>query len=183
LNPGFNRDRLRAYLRRGQIIAYPTRGCFGLGCLPNHPLALKRLIRLKGRPQKKGMIVVADKLTALSPLIAPLSPELKARAMAQWPGHWTWVVPARRGVSPLLRGRHRTLAVRLDNYPPVRALCGAIGALTSTSANRAGEKPLRFARSVRQRFGSSVKVLPGHCERGARPSTVADLLTGKLFRA
>jgi L-threonylcarbamoyladenylate synthase len=46
--------RLRAYLKRGGIIAYATESCFGLGCDPANRRAVRRILRLKGRPQSKG---------------------------------------------------------------------------------------------------------------------------------
>lgn len=175
---------LSAHLRRGGLIAYPTRGCFGLGCLPLHLPALRRLLRLKRRTRAKGLIVVADHPRRLRRLVAPLPPELSARAASRWPGHWTWLMPAAVRVPGALRGSSGRIAVRVDDFAPVRALChGLRGALVSTSANRAGEHPARSVREVRRMFGNRVRVLPGRCQRGARPSTIADLASGRILRA
>ncbi len=174
---------LAAHLRRGGLVAYATRGSFGLGCLPLHTRALRRLVRLKRRPIQKGLIVVADQMRRLRPLIEPLTPAQAQRAAERWPGHWTWLMPARRRVPALLRGHHRQLAVRVDDYPPVRALCRALGtALVSTSANRSGQPPARSTRAVRRLFGRRVWVVPGRCQPGARASTIADLASGRILR-
>ncbi len=175
---------LAAHLRRGGLIACATRGSFGLGCLPTHVPALRRLVALKRRPLHKGLIVVADRLSRLRGLVQPLSADLQQRAEQRWPGHWTWLVPATRRAPFLLRGRHHQLAVRVDDYPPVQRLCRRLGmALVSTSANRSGQKPARTARQVRRMFGARVRVLPGRCQRGARASTIADLRSGRILRA
>ena len=50
-------DALRAYLRRGGLIAYPTESCYGLGCDPRNLRALKRLIAFKDR---KGRIPAVE---------------------------------------------------------------------------------------------------------------------------
>ena len=50
---------LQHYLRSGGVIAYPTESCFGLGCDPKNRLAVQRLLRIKGRPQRKGLIIIA----------------------------------------------------------------------------------------------------------------------------
>jgi len=71
--------RLKNHLRRGGLIAYPTESCYGLGCLPTHTKALKKLIRLKRRPQHKGMIVIGDTLDRLRTLSALTS------LRATWP--------------------------------------------------------------------------------------------------
>jgi L-threonylcarbamoyladenylate synthase len=174
---------LAAHLRAGGLIAYATRGCFGLGCLPGHVTALRRLVRLKRRPIAKGLIVVADRRERLRRLMAPLAPELAERAAQRWPGHWTWLVPVAAGVPGLLRGRSRRLAVRVDNYPPVRGLCARLAtALVSTSANRSGQRPARTTREARRAFAGQVWIVPGRCERHARPSTIADLSSGRVLR-
>ena len=46
-------------LLRGGVIAYPTEGVFGLGCLPDDPLAIQRLLDIKQRDAAKGLILIA----------------------------------------------------------------------------------------------------------------------------
>ena len=74
--------RLKNHLKRGGLIAYPTESSYGLGCLPTHTQALKKLIRLKRRPQHKGMIVIGDTLDRLRPLLHPLG-ETDRRLLGQ----------------------------------------------------------------------------------------------------
>ena len=76
-SPG-NVRAIAAHLRGGGLIAYATRGAFGLGCLPFHRRALRRLVRLKRRPERKGLIVVADRQARLRRLMRPLTPALAA---------------------------------------------------------------------------------------------------------
>ncbi|MBM4190566.1 MAG: Sua5/YciO/YrdC/YwlC family protein, partial [Betaproteobacteria bacterium] len=60
------RDRaLQHHLRHGGVIAYATESCFGLGCDPRNRVAVQRLLRLKGRPQAKGLILIASHLAQL----------------------------------------------------------------------------------------------------------------------
>jgi len=66
------RTGLAAYLKRGGVIAYPTESCYGLGCDPRNPRALKRLIRLKGRDAAKGLLLIADQFKRLQPFVRPL---------------------------------------------------------------------------------------------------------------
>ena len=53
--------RLKNHLKRGGLIAYPTESCYGLGCLPTHTKALKKLIRLHRRAPPQGMIGIGAK--------------------------------------------------------------------------------------------------------------------------
>lgn len=174
---------LQAFLRSGGVIAYPTESCFGLGCDPTNAHALRRLLRIKGRPQRKGLIVIAQGLSQLKPLIAPVTPEQKQRMFERWPGPHTWLVPASQRCSALLRGRHTSLAVRVTANPFAANLCRNAGmALVSTSANHNGRVPAKTTRECRRLFGSRVRVLPGKTGGASKPSTIQDLITGKILR-
>ena len=45
-------DKAAKVLRRGGVIAYPTEGVFGLGCLPHNLAAVQRLLNIKQREVK-----------------------------------------------------------------------------------------------------------------------------------
>ena len=46
-------------LLRGGVIAYPTEGVFGLGCLPDNLSAVQRVLHIKQRESDKGLILIA----------------------------------------------------------------------------------------------------------------------------
>jgi len=174
---------LRVHLQRGGLIAYPTESCYGLGCDPRNPRALKRLIRLKGRSAAKGMLLVADHYKRLLPFLRPLRPADLARMQRSWPGPVTWVVPASASCSPLLTGGRATIAVRVTAHPGAARLCRSAGmALVSTSANKSGQKPAKTAAQCRRIFGKRVRVIDGRIGTRRRPSTLIDLATGTVLR-
>ncbi|MCB5191119.1 Sua5/YciO/YrdC/YwlC family protein [Methylobacillus arboreus] len=174
---------LQHFLRSGGVIAYPTESCFGLGCDPTHPLAIKRLLRIKGRPQRKGLIVIASQFSQLKNLILPVSPEQKQRMFERWPGPHTWLAPAAKRCPALLRGKHSSLAVRVTANPFAADLCRKAGmALVSTSANHNGRVPAKTTRECYRLFGNRVRVLPGRTGGAGKPSTIQDLITGKIVR-
>ncbi len=181
---------LRAFLRRGGLIAYATQAVFGLGCDPRSPRGLRRLLALKRRPAHKGLIVIADRQERLARFHQPLTPSQQLRAQSRWPGAHTWLMPAAARVPVALRGRHRRagqvprIALRVDAHPDAVALCRRLKmALVSTSANRAGQRPLKSARACQRQFGGRVRVLPGRVKAHCRPSTVADLLSDQVLRS
>ena len=180
---------LRAYLRRGGLIAYATQAVFGLGCDPRSARGVRRLLALKRRPAHKGLIVIADRPERLAPFHQPLTPAQRQRAQSRWPGAHTWLMPAAARVPVALRGRHRQpgqhprMALRVDAHPDAVALCRRLKmALVSTSANRAGRRPLKRARDCRRQFGERVRVIPGRVKAHCRPSTIADLLSDQVLR-
>ncbi|MBW8307402.1 MAG: L-threonylcarbamoyladenylate synthase [Thiobacillus sp.] len=174
---------LRAHLRRGGLVAYPTESCYGLGCDPRNLRALKRLIQLKGRDAAKGLLLVADHIKRLQPFMKPPSTADRTRMQRSWPGPVTWVVPAASACPPLLTGGRPTIAVRVTAHPVAARLCRSLGmALVSTSANKSGQKPAQTAAECRRMFGAQVRVIAGRIGQRRRPSTLIDLATGTVLR-
>jgi len=167
-------------LKQGGIVAYATEYCFGLGCDPFNRDAVLRLLRLKRRPVKKGLIVLAANTGQLTPYLNDIPPQVAA----SWPGPHTWLLFPRPGVPGWITGRHPKLAARVTAHAQASALCHAAGmAIISTSANRAGESPARTDREVIRRLGKLVDfVLPGNVGNARLPTPIRDGVTGALVR-
>jgi L-threonylcarbamoyladenylate synthase len=173
---------LRAYLKHGGVIAYSTESCFGLGCDPRNRAAVKKILRLKHRPWRKGLILVAANLQQVRRYIQPVSQVQQQTLSQHWPGPYTFLLPISKRAPKLVTGKHRTLAVRVSAYPDVARLTWMFGPLVSTSANVAGGKPLTSATAVQRAFGSAVRVLPGRVGKHKKPSVIIDLQSGKTLR-
>ena len=187
--PSDSRTGLRAteaarVLHGGGIVAYPTEGVYGLGCLPTDLDALERLLRLKRRSWRKGLPLIAATLEQLTPFVMLGEVARREEILASWPGPVTWVLPARAETSELLTGGRDTLAVRITDHATSRALClRAASPLVSTSANRAGRAPLRNARAVRLALGTEVDyVLAGPLGGLEQPTAIRDGQTGAYLR-
>jgi len=171
-------------LRAGGIVAYPTEAVYGLGCDPRDTRALNRLLEIKQRDPHKGFIMIGASFDQLEPYLAALDDNTRAHVLPTWPGPVTWLLPARDDVSPLLRGAHHTLAVRVTAHPLAAALCRAFGgALVSTSANRSNASPARTAEQVRAQLGADLDyLLEGAVGNAANPTEIRDAATGALLR-
>jgi len=177
---------LRHFLKSGGVIAYPTESIFGLGCDPNNRKAVQRILRLKGRPQRKGLILVADCLNKLQAYMAPLNDTQTSTMLQSWQnparGH-TWLAPAARHCPKWLTGKHTTLAVRVSNHALTARLSKESGsALVSTSANRSGCQPAKTTRECYRLFGKQVRVIKGLTGRAKKPSIIQDLASSKIIR-
>ena len=181
-----SRGRALCALGRGEVVLCPTEAVWGLSCDPANPVALRRLLALKRRPPRKGMILVAADRAALRPWVARWRADQDRRLAATWPGPTTWVMRARRPVSPLLSGGRPRLAVRISAHPAVREMCMDYGgALVSTSANLTGTAPARGSRlaALRRFPGHRLPVWPGELGDAERPSRIIDLESGTVLRA
>jgi L-threonylcarbamoyladenylate synthase len=176
-------DAICAHVRDGGVIAYATESCFGLGCDPWNIEAIKKILRLKRRPWQKGLIVVASELAQLRQLIQPLGAKQRISTEQYWPGPYTFLLPRSKRAPRILSGRHQKLAVRISAHPDVMRLCTVLDmALVSTSANRAGAKPIKVARECERLFGADVMVVEGRIGKRRRPSVIMDLETKQILR-
>ncbi len=162
---------LAAHLRRGGLIAYPTESCYGLGCDPGNYRAVQRLLRLKQRPQHKGLILIAARYAQVDRYIQPLATE--AQLQAAGANVITYLMPARPTAPRHLRGKHHTLAIRFTAHPFARQLCRQLPhALVSTSANRSGCRSIKTYAECQRQFGHAVWVLRGQIGQRKQPSSI-----------
>lgn len=175
--------RISARLASGGLIAYPTESCYGLGCDPRNRNAVRSLLKLKQRPQHKGLILIASEYAQLLPYIQPRSATEQTRLKNDGARAITYLMPARRTCPRWLRGTHSTLAVRITAHPQAAALCKTLNmALVSTSANRSGDRPARTYADCRRRFGATALVLPGRVGTRKKPSTIRAWADGRIIR-
>ena len=102
-----------------------------------------------------------------------------------WPGRVTLVFEAADIVPRYLTAGTGKIGIRLSGHPVAAALCTACDSpLVSTSANPAGRPPARNALGVRLMFGSAVDfIVHGEVGGADSPTSIRDLVTGKLIRA
>lgn len=175
-------ERAADILLAGGVVAYPTEGVFGLGCLPDDGEALLKLLAIKQRDPSKGMILIAADSTQLEGWIG-LAPGESLPAPD--PGHpTTWIVPPGPRTHPLVRGSNTGVAVRITTNPVAAALCRAVGSpLVSTSANYSGRPVARNRFVLRRQFGQRVDyVVPGDCGPVSGASEIRDFRSGKVLR-
>ena len=169
-------------LLRGGVIAYPTEGVFGLGCLPDDSQAVQRVIDAKQRDAAKGLILIAAHAGQLEGWIdLPAGSSLPDPD----PDHpVTWIVPPGPKVTPALCGSHATVAVRLTTNPTAKALCEAADTpLVSTSANLSGRPTARNRFVLRRQMRNVVDyIVPGDCGPASGPSEIRDFASGRVLR-
>jgi L-threonylcarbamoyladenylate synthase len=177
-------DQAARTILAGGVVAYPTEAVYGIGCLPHNEQGLRRILRLKRRDARRGLIVVAADIGQLENLAQFPDAVSTDRLLPGWPGPVTYVVPAGCSASPLLTGGRATIAVRISDHPIVRRLCLRTGsALVSTSANFSGHPPALSALGVRRTIGPEIDlVLAGPLGNQQKPTEIRDLETGNILR-
>ncbi|MGD8112604.1 L-threonylcarbamoyladenylate synthase [Vibrio sp. TRT 21S02] len=173
-------------LQQGEVIAYPTEGVFGVGCDPDNPEAIQKLLTLKQRPVEKGLILIAASYEQLLPYIdeTQLTAEQLSTVQATWPGPVTWIMPCSDKVSHWVSGQFDSIAVRVTDHPLVQKMCNAFGKpLTSTSANLTGQPPCMTTEEVELQLGERlVAILHGETSGRNKPSEIRDAKTSQILR-
>lgn len=167
-------------LHAGQVIAYPTEGVWGLGCDPFNEEAISMLLKMKGRSENKGLILIGSNLKQFSAFIE--IDKYKDKLLEKWPGPHTWLVPPRKNISKLIIGNNQNIALRLSSHKEVIELCEKFeGALISSSANKENSPTLESPKQIRDVF-PGISVLEGNLGGLNHPSKIQDLITGEVIR-
>jgi len=179
-------DLIVDYLKRGQVIAYPTDTVYGLGCDAGNAEAIKKINKIKEEKTNKPLLVLMSDFKMLQKYCFFNQAQEKylrdvwsadAKAMADKPDPVT-VILKRKPILPYeLTGGQNSLAVRLpDNDFLIKIISEAGFPIVSTSLNKKGERPLTNVENLEKYF----KYLPdlvidaGECKR-TKPSKLIDI--------
>jgi len=172
--------------QQGGVIAYPTEAVFGLGCDPDNPKAIQKLLTIKNRPVEKGLILLAGDFEQLLPYLdtSALSVTQIKQILNRWPNGITQILPANPKLSSLLTGQFNSIAVRVTDQADVVRLCKqAAKPIVSTSANLSGEPPARTWQTLDSQLLTMIDYLiKGDTLAYQQPSTIINGLTGEVFR-
>ena len=167
-------------------MAHPTETVYGLGCLLRST-PLGALEEAKGRAlSARPFLVLAPDLSWVHDRFRWGSGEEKL-ASRFWPGPLTLVLRPEggTGMPAAVISEVGEVAIRLSSHPLTSALMEGMGeAMTSTSANRAGDLPARTGAeasdAVRALGLSDAVVLDGGSLPPSPPSTVVRVSSGDV---
>ena len=177
--------KVKAHIKSGGVIAYPTESCFGFGCDIKNYRAINKVIKIKSRNKDKGLIVIASKFRQLSKTIEPLTALEASYLKNYWPGFYSFVFSKikTKAIPPNLIGKNKSIAIRLSNNLVIKQLCGYLNMpLVSTSVNKSGYKTVKTTRDCMRLFGHNVMVLGGGNFRYKKPSTIIYFSSKKVLR-
>lgn len=165
-----------AAVKAGQLVVLPTDTVYGLAATPYREEPVRRMFRLKGKPETSPIALVASSLDFLLECV----PELRGRdatiARALLPGPYTLVLrnSARRfrwlaGASP------EAIGVRVPELEgDGAAVLEQLGAVAATSANLHGQPDPRTLDEIPEPIRSACAALVDGGELPGTASTVID---------
>ena len=175
------------WILAGGIVAIPTDTLYGLAVDPFRADAVKRLFDVKGRPDYRGLPLIAADVAQVETGMIPLPPLAVRLAERFWPGPLTIVVPAPAALAAGVTAGSGTVAVRVPAHDVARKICRLAGRpVTATSANISGQHATADPDEVERTLGDRIDLLidTGNTPGGA-PSTIVDATTTepRLIRA
>lgn len=146
-------------LKDGGVVAFPTDTVYGVGVDPLQPQAVRKLYRIKGRPDNKPIAILVGSIEDVERVAQSPSEPFSRLADRFWPGGLTLIVEA-RDLPPEITAGGSTVGVRMPNHPLTLELLRAFGGpIATTSANRSGENPATSAEEVDEQLGDRVNLI------------------------
>ena len=171
--------RAAATLRAGGVVLYPTDTLYGLGADALSDEAVAKVKRIKGRDEGKPIhAIVAD--IKMVEKYAVINEVGRMLANTLWPGSLTLIFKKKPEVKTGIARGIDTFGVRVSDHPFCQALAHTFGKpYTGTSANKAGEAPVRSVSDIFAQLGAASSQIyliidAGELPRRS-PSTVVDI--------
>lgn len=162
-------------LKAGEVVAFPTETVYGLGADANNSDAVKKIFKIKGRPDDNPLIVHLCEISQVDEFASTV-PEPAEKLMKRcWPGPLTLVFPKKSRVLDTVTSGLPTVALRIPDHSIALELIRKTGPLAAPSANRSGRPSPTKAEHISRDFGPDFPVLDGGESNVGLESTVLDL--------
>ena len=152
-------DEIASLLRDGGIIVFPTDTAYGLGVDPFNEAAVERIFGIKGRPERKPILILVGSTTMAESVSEPADVFYEVIEKF-WPGPLTVITRAASSLPVSVTAGTRTVGLRWPIAPFATTLASRFGRpITATSANRSGMPSAVTAEEVRAQLGNSIDAL------------------------
>lgn len=168
-----------AFVRRGQLAAFPTETVYGLGADALRPEAVEALFEAKGRPADNPLIVHLVARDQLAQVVAAVPPVAEALLDRFAPGPLTLILPKAPDLPSVVTAGLDTVGVRFPRHDLARAFLRACDTpVAAPSANRSGRPSPTTWQAVQEDLDGRIACIlrGGRTEAGVE-STVLDCTT------
>jgi L-threonylcarbamoyladenylate synthase len=166
------------FLRKGELVAFPTETVYGLGAPIFNPEAMAKIYLAKGRPSDNPLIAHIASLDQIDLIARDIPPAFYLLAKKFFPGPLTVVLKKHPSVPSIVSGGLDTIAIRMPSHPIAQELIKAVGQpLVAPSANLSGKPSSTTVQHVVNDFEGKIEAVidGGPTEYGVE-STVVSLV-------
>ncbi|HWA75816.1 MAG TPA: L-threonylcarbamoyladenylate synthase [Polyangiaceae bacterium] len=161
-------------LQSGEVIAYPTDTCYGLGCDLFNKKAVDKLYQIKGMDRSHMLSFVCQNLGDIAKY-AVMHDRVYRTLKEFLPGPYCFILEATREVPRLVQTPRKTVGVRIPKHAVALALAAELGRpIISSTAARHGTDPNPDPHEIEAEFRGLALVLDAGAG-GTVPTTIIDL--------
>ena len=170
-------EKAAAYIRDGQLVAFPTETVYGLGADALDPAASKAIYAAKGRPSDNPLIIHIADVESLYEIGEDIPQSAALLAKKYWPGPMTLIVKKKENIPYETTGGLDTVAVRLPSHKIARELIRRSGRfIAAPSANTSGRpSPTKAEHVIEDMDGRIPCIIDGGAVEIGLESTIIDL--------
>ncbi|MBI4709214.1 MAG: threonylcarbamoyl-AMP synthase [Candidatus Portnoybacteria bacterium] len=166
---------------RGGVVVIPTDTVYGLAADATKEYAVKKIFKIKKRPETKPVPLIVRDLE-MAKKLAFVDKRLERILNLIWPGAITAILQKKFNLPEIVTAGKRTIGLRIPDYKLIHFLIEEIGRpLTATSANISSQPPSNKIEDVLSQFRNEFfrpdLVLDAGDLKCCEPSTVLDLST------
>lgn len=129
--------------KNGGIVIFPTDTAIGIGCRIDSGKAVRRLLKIRKRPENKPILALVDSVEMAQNYLFPIPKKVKDELIKPyWPGKLTILLKCNIDKIPsIVRGGGNSLGVRFPNNQTLLRIIKGVGIpIVAPSANFSGEK-------------------------------------------
>jgi L-threonylcarbamoyladenylate synthase len=169
-------DEAAAFIREGELVAFPTETVYGLGADALRTEAVDKIFVAKGRPADNPLIVHVARRAQILDVAASLPGPAETLLAHFAPGPLTLILPKAAAVPSVVTAGLDTVGVRWPAHPVAQAFLRACNTpVAAPSANRSGRPSPTTAAAVAEDLeGRIACILDGGRTDAGVESTVLD---------
>lgn len=177
---GLDCERIAKFIKKGNIVVYPTDTVYGVGASIESEAALKKIYEAKSRNFSSPLIALVSNKSIVGKIAKiPRGNKKKYEKLVEkfWPGGLTIILEKKDSVPDIMVSHGSTVGVRMPNHElALKIIESAGGVIPTTSANISGEATPRSFEEVSPKFRDRVDIVinDGACPIGVE-STIIDL--------
>jgi tRNA threonylcarbamoyl adenosine modification protein (Sua5/YciO/YrdC/YwlC family) len=163
------------FLKKGDVIVYPTDTLYGLGCDILKKDAVQRIYKIKKLPKRKPLSIICSDFTQLSEF-ATVSNSAFRIMKELLPGPYTCILKATNKVPKLLISKQRTVGIRIPDSPFIKSVIEKLGnPIITTSLTNNDDHFISEPSEIYHQYKHQIDILFASGSSSTLPSTVIDL--------
>lgn len=143
---------------KGKLICFPTDTVYGLACLIDDDIALKKIFEIKNRDLSKPIAVLCRDAN-IDKYVRDVSDKARDLMREYWPGALTIIFKKTDLINDIISSGRDTVGFRMPNSKVALAILDRFKFLATTSVNISGKEALNDIKEIEKHFSNKIDYL------------------------